>query len=68
MQWEKRYSKQRFSAKQIIDTLSDETQKKVKDEKKVAIERSQQREINESCEYRTYRVVDAENPYGGSLC
>ena len=64
----KRFSKQRFSAKQIIDALSDETTKKVKDEKKVAIERSQQREINELWEYRTYRVVDAENPYGGSLC
>ena len=59
----KRQSKQRFSAKQIIDALSDETSKKVKDKKKVTIERNQQREINE-----TNRVVDALNPYGGSLC
>ena len=59
----KQLSKQRFSAKQIIDALSDEAPKKVKDEKKVVIERIQQREINE-----TNRVVDAENPYGCSLC
>ena len=59
----RRQSKQRFSAKQIIDALSDETSKKVKDKKKVTIERNQQREINE-----TNRVVDALNPYGGSLC
>ena len=59
----KRQSKQRFSAKQIIDALSDETSKKVKDKKKVTIERNQQQEINE-----TNRVVDALNPYGGSLC
>ena len=59
----KRHSKQSFSAKQIIDALSDESPKKVKDEEEVTIERIEQREIN-----KTNRVDDAENPYGGSLC